>query len=57
MAISKIQVKYETGGYASTLTGVMAPDRREKLPNEWISLYFIWYVTINKIQVEFKKGG
>ena len=25
--------------------------------NVWISLKFIWFMTINKIQVEFEKGG
>ena len=46
--------------------GVMAPDRLKKTPkfwypayylafNEWISLIFIWYMTINKIPVVFEK--
>ena len=32
--------------------GVMVSDRRN-----WIFLKFIWHMTSNKTQVEFKKGG
>ena len=64
---NKIQVEYEKEGYASIGPGVMAPDRRE-IANFWfplnnlsfkecISLKFIWYKSIDKIQFEFEKEG
>ena len=68
MAINKIHFQFEKGGCASIWTGVIEPDRSEKMENIWfplnnlrlndlILLKFIWYLTINKIQVEFEKGG
>ena len=38
--------------WVSIWPGVMVSDRRD-----WISLKFIWHMTNNKTQVEFKKGG
>ena len=33
-------------------------DVKQKINNnEWVPLIFIWYLTINKIQVEFEKEG
>ena len=32
--------------------GVMVSDRRA-----WMSLEFIWHMTSNRTQIEFKKGG
>ena len=37
--------------YICIWPGVMVSDRRD-----WISLKFIWHMTSNKTQVEFKKG-
>ena len=49
--------------FVSVWPAAMPPDKQEMFPlnnlslTEWISLKFIWYMTINKILVEFKKGG
>ena len=32
--------------------GIVVSDRRD-----WISLKFIWHMTSNQTQIEFKKGG
>ena len=68
MTANKIQVEFENGGYATIWPEVTAPERHEKIANvwfqlsklslsEWVSLKFTLYMTINKIQVEFEKGG
>ena len=50
--INKIQNEFKYKDSASIWPEVTAPDR----PN-WISLKFIWHMTSNKTQAEFKKGG
>ena len=65
--INRIQVEFKKEGYASIWPGITAPERHEKLQvvgfcaitslNEQIDFKFIWYMTINKIQIEFEKGG
>ena len=67
MTISKIQVKVEKGRLCFNFARSYNPDRCEignfcfPLNNlslrEWISLKFIQYMTISKIQDEFEKGG
>ena len=68
MTFNKVQAEYEKGGFAPILTAFISPYRCEKNENIWfplnkvrlndrILLKFIYYLTINKVQVEFEKGG
>ena len=65
MTINRLQAEFERNDNASIWQGVIGPDRHEKNENilfplnnlslnEWISLKFIWNMTINKILVEFE---
>ena len=68
LTMNRVQVEIEIERYASIWPRGTAPDRHEQLHfllfplnnlslNEWISLKFMWYFTINKIPVGYEKGG
>ena len=67
LSIDRKQVGCKRKGYVSICPGVTASDRHKKeqycfllnhiRSNKWMSLKFIRYMIINKIQLEFTKGG